>query len=80
MKKKQFSLVYNENNVSSFVIVIKKMIDSHYCNIAWLFVFRYKTDIWNLEYFESWDLGISPGAPPGHLHAQKARIASLKIL
>ncbi len=50
--KKKFSLFYNENNVSSFVIVIRKMIDSHYCNIAWLFVFRYKTDIWNLEYFE----------------------------
>ncbi len=28
-KKKQFSLIYNENNVSLFVIVIGKMIDSH---------------------------------------------------
>ncbi len=45
-----------------------------------MFVFRYKTDIWNLEYFEAETLEYLPGAPPGHLHAQKARIASLKIL
>ncbi len=63
MKKKLFSLIYNENNVSSFVIVIRKMIDSHYCNIAWLFVFRYKTDIWNLEYLKAETLEYLPVLP-----------------
>ncbi len=80
MKKKQFSLIYNENNVSIVRYCNQKDDWLTLLQYSLIVVFRYKTDIWNLEYFESWDIGISPGAPPGHLHAQKARIASLKIL
>ncbi len=74
-KKIQYSLIYNENNVSVFIVIGKMIAAAATCCLTLL---QYSLQGLYFAIKQSYfDVGATN---PDHLHAQKARIVYLKIL